>query len=291
MARTAEMSTDTSAHGKPNVPRVIRRGSLYVVAVFVLATTGVPFIFMVMTAFKRPDEFLINLWGLPQGVYIDNFVDVFTGGIGRFFFNSIVVSFISVALILIVGSLASYAFAKMKFRFNNPLLLLFLMGAMIPVHVTLIPVFILTLNLGLYDTIWALVGPYVGFNLPVSIFILTEFFRQIPDEIEEAARMDGASRLSIFLRITLPMSVPALVTVGIFSLIHIWNEFAFALVLISEPSQQTLPLGLTRFYQEFSINVPGVMAALTLACLPVMVLYLFAQERVISGLMAGAVKG
>ena len=103
--------------------------------------------------------------------------------------------------------------------------------------------------------------------------------------------MGGASRLAIFLRITLPVLAPALVMIGIFSLIHFWNEFAFALALISEPSQQALPLGLTRFYREYSINVPGVMAVVTLASLPVKLLFLFALGRVISGLMAGTVKG
>ncbi|MEJ0097709.1 MAG: carbohydrate ABC transporter permease [Bauldia sp.] len=216
---------------------------------------------------------------------------MFAGGVGRYFLNSIIVSGVSVALVLALGSLAGYGFAKLNFRFNKSLFVVFLMGAMIPVHVTLIPLFVLSLRLGIYDSLFALIGPYVGFNLPVAIFILTEFFRQIPGEIEEAARLDGASRWAIFSRIALPLSMPALVTVGIFSLIFIWNEFVFALVLISDPSNRTLPLGLTQFYQQFSIDVPGVMAALTLATLPIVLLYVFAQERVISGLMAGAVKG
>ncbi len=271
--------------------RLARATLLYLAALVMLVFAGTPFVFMLLTAFKQPDEFLSNLWGLPARFDFGNFADVISGGFGRYVLNTVIVSVVSVALTLIAASLASYPLARTRFRLGRPLFLLFLAGAMIPVHVTLIPIYVLSKHLGLYDTLFALLGPYVGFNLPLAIFILTEFFRHIPAELEDAARVDGASPREVFWRIMLPLSVPALSTVAIYSFIFVWNEFIFALVLISSQHSMTMPLGLMQFYGQYSINVPGIMAALTLASLPVIVVYLFAQERVVAGLVAGAVKG
>ncbi|HEV2127323.1 MAG TPA: carbohydrate ABC transporter permease [Thermomicrobiales bacterium] len=137
----------------------------------------------------------------------------------------------------------------------------------------------------------ALLGPYVAFHLPLAILILTEFMRQLPKELEEAARIDGASHIEIFMRIIMPLTTPALSTVAIYTFIYVWNEFVFALVLLSSRSNLTLPLGLMQFSGEYSVNVPGLMSAVTLASLPVILFYLVMQERVVSGMVAGAIKG
>jgi raffinose/stachyose/melibiose transport system permease protein len=174
---------------------------------------------------------------------------------------------------------------------NRPVFLLFLAGSMIPVHVTLIPLYVLSKGLGIYDTLWALLGPYIAFQLPISVFILTEFFRGVPREVEEAARIDGAGTFGIWWRIIMPLAAPAISTVAIYAFIFVWNEFIFALVLLSSPANMTIPLGLMQFFGEYRVNVPGLMAVLTLASLPVILLYLAAQNRVVAGLTAGAVKG
>lgn len=264
---------------------------LYAGALVMLVLAGTPFVFMVLTAFKRQDEYLTNLWGLPKSLLFSNFTGVVTNGIGRYFLNSLIVSVVAVLLTVLLAALASYPLARMRFRLGKPLFLLFLAGSMIPVHVTLIPIYMLSRELHIYDTLIALLGPYVGFNLPLAVFILTEFFRQIPGEIEDAARIDGAGTLEIFWRIIMPLSVPALSTVAIYAFIFMWNEFIFALVLLSSQQHMTIPLGLMQFYGQYQINVPGIMAALTLASVPVVLVYLVAQERVIAGLVAGAVKG
>jgi raffinose/stachyose/melibiose transport system permease protein len=264
--------------------RVLSRCLLYGAAVLFLLICGLPYLFMFVTALKEPSEFIVNLWGPPQTIALSNFGDAITGGFARYFFNSLLVSVVSIVATILLASLASYPLARMRFRLARPLFLLFLAGSMIPVHVTLIPVYVLSRNIGIYDSLWALLGPYIGFQLPISIFILTEFFRGIPPEIEDAARIDGAGTLGIFWRIIMPLSVPAISTVAIYA-------FIFALVLLSSPANMTIPLGLMQFFGEYRVNVPGLMAVLTLASLPVIGLYLVAQDRVVAGLTAGAVKG
>ena len=277
--------------GGPSVERVLVRGLVYAAAILVLLVTGLPYLFMFGTAFKQPTEFITNLWGAPHAPGLSNFVDAIGAGFGRYFVNSVVVSVVSVSMTILLASLASYPLARMNFRLNRPVFLLFLAGSMIPVHVTLIPLYVLSKGLGIYDTLWALLGPYIAFQLPISVFILTEFFRGVPREVEEAARIDGAGTFGIWWRIIMPLATPAISTVAIYAFIFVWNEFIFALVLLSSPANMTIPLGLMQFFGEYRVNVPGLMAVLTLASLPVILLYLAAQNRVVAGLTAGAVKG
>ena len=274
-------------------PRSRSYGSvwLYLAALLWLIASGLPFVFVVLSSFKSVKEFIADLWALPASLQLSNYVDAVEGGIGRFFINSLIVSIASVILTLVLASLASFPLAKMRFRLNRPLFLLFIAGAMIPVHVTLIPIYTLTNSLGLYNTLFALLGPYIAFHLPLAVLIITEFISQLPPELEEAARIDGAGPFEIFRRIILPLSMPALSTVAIYTFIFVWNEFVFALVLLSSRSNMTLPLGLMQFSGEYSVNVPGIMAAVTLASLPIILFYLVMQERVVAGMVAGAIKG
>lgn len=267
------------------------RFAVYIPAVLWLFIAGLPFLFVIVTSFKTIQEYMGDLWSLPTSLDFGNYVETFEGGIGRYFVNSFLVSVASVIITLVLAALASFPLAKMRFRLNRPLFLLFLSGSMIPVHVTLIPIYTLTNDLGIYDTLFALLGPYVAFHLPLAVLIITEFMSQLPHELEEAARIDGAGPFEIFRRIMLPLSVPALSTVGIYTFIFVWNEFVFALVLLSSRSNLTLPLGLMQFSGEYSINVPGLMSAVTLASLPIILVYLIMQEKVVAGMVAGAIKG
>jgi raffinose/stachyose/melibiose transport system permease protein len=220
---TTSLSIQSRTAGRAGPRRPLSSALVYVGAVVVLLVTGLPYLFMFVTALKEPSEFIVNLWGLPRGIALSNFGDAIAAGFGRYFANSVLVSVISVVLTIVLASLASYPLARMRFRLGRPLFLLFLAGSMIPVHVTLIPVYVLSKGLGIYDTLWALLGPYIGFQLPISVFILTEFFRGIPREIEEAARIDGAGTLGIFWRIIMPLSAPAISTVAIYAFIFVWN--------------------------------------------------------------------
>lgn len=272
--------------------KTLKSISYYLLSIFFLCLFGFPLVVTFLMSFKSQSEYMSgNFWGLPSQLYFGNYTKVFASHFLTYFRNSLVVSGLSVLLILLIASMASYAFAKLHFRLSGPLFLLFLAGMMIPVHTTIIPIYELTRKLHLTDTLPGLIGPYISFGLPIAIYITTSFFKDIPQSIHESAMIDGAGKLRIYRSIMMPLSVPALSTVGIFTFLTSWNEFIYALTLISSNENKTLPLGIREFYGTESVNIPGVLTAILVGSLPIILLYLLAQEKVISGLSAGAVKG
>ncbi len=265
---------------------------LYCFAFLWLVISFYPFIFMVNTSLKGRMEFLMNpVWAAPDRFLYSNYLKVIEGGFFRFFFNSVGVVAVSVFLILLASSLASYVLSRIRFRFSGLIYGAFVAGMMIPIHITLIPVYNLTKALGIYDSLLALIGPYVSFSLPISIFILTGFMKDVPMELEEAAFMDGASHFQIYSKVLLPLSKPALATVAIYNFIMLWNEFIYALVLLTSKKNWNLTMGLWNFQGQYSIDIPLIMATLTLAALPLILIYVFLQEQVIKGMTSGALKG
>ncbi|OPZ84586.1 MAG: L-arabinose transport system permease protein AraQ [Firmicutes bacterium ADurb.Bin419] len=246
---------------------------------------------MFISGLKSRYELLTSpLWAFPRVPVLSNFKNVLTSEISIYFKNSVIVMVISVILILFISSLASYVFSRINFRFNKIIFSLIVAGIAIPIHITLIPIYILIRDIGLYNSIFALIGPYVAFHIPLSIFILTEYMKTIPKELEEAAYIDGCNLKLTFFKIVLPLSKPALVTLGIYNAIMIWNEFVFVLVLISSPANRTLPLGIWEFQTRYQADIPKIMAFLTLASLPLIIVYLFASEKIEKGMVAGALK-
>ena len=160
-----------------------------------------------------------------------------------------------------------------------------------PIHVTLIPIYLMTRDLGLYDTIYALIGPYIAFNMPVTVFLLTSFMGEIPKEIEDAAHIDGCNLYRMFFTIMVPLSGSGIVTVAIYCAIQMWNEFSFALVLTQSPGSRTLPLALWNYRGEYSINIPLLFCALIISVIPMVIAFSIGQDKLIKGMMAGAVKG
>ena len=259
---------------------------------FWLAVTTLPFIFVVMTSLKSQQEtFSGAVWALPESLNFGNYLEVLNGGFWVYLRNSVFVLVLSIGLILVISSMAAYAFARLCFRLNKPLFGLIVAGMIVPIHITLIPIYLLIRNVGLYDTPFALIGPYVATALPVSIFILTEFMRQIPKELEEAAKLDGCGAFGIFWKVFLPLSGPGLSTVAIYNSIGLWNEFIFAYVLTSNPANRTLPLAIWDFQGQYASNIPAILSVVTLTSLPLIVAYAFGQERIVKGMMAGALKG
>ena len=283
---TATVSAETSNRNR------LARISVPVLGLFWLAVTTLPFFFVLMTSLKSQQEtFTSAVWALPERLNFENYVAVLQGGFWVYLRNSVFVLVFSIALILVISSMAAYAFARLRFRLNKPLFGLIVAGMIVPIHITLIPIYLLTRNIGLYDTPFALIGPYVATALPVSIFILTEFMRQIPKELEEAAKLDGCGAFGIFWKIFLPLSGPGLSTVAIYNGIGLWNEFIFAYVLTSSPAYRTLPLAVWDFQGQYASNIPAILSVVTLTSLPLIVAYAFGQERIVKGMMAGALKG
>jgi raffinose/stachyose/melibiose transport system permease protein len=265
---------------------------VYVLAIIWFMITVYPFVFLFQNSMKEAREFYrVSVWSLPENASLINYLRIWENQIWRYFLNSVFLSSTSLTLILIVASAAAFGLARIKFRGNMAFYLLFVGGLTIPVHVTLIPVYTITKSIGIYDTLWALIGPYTAAAMPTTVFILTAFMKGIPGSLEEAAYIDGASRWHVYWHLVLPISRPALTAVGIFSLVNLWNEFIFALTLLSSEHVRPLTLALWDFQGQFSTNVPAMMAALLVSSLPVLVLYGIAKERLIEGLTAGAIKG
>lgn len=274
---------------KTLLPRLARQGAL----VAALLVSGYPLLWMAFTAVRAEGDARAAPFGLPLRPVSEGLAKVFSAGVfGRAYLNSLGVSVLSVALAVAFSSMAAYAFARMRFRGRHALFLLFLAGMMIPVHVTLVPLNRLlgAEGLGLKDTWFAIIGPYAGFALPISILILRGAFAQVPIELEEAARVDGCSAWGVFYHVALPLARPALATVVIFNFLTIWNEFAFALTLVTSRGSRTLPLALWRFRDDHGVFITETCAALCVAVLPVFLVYCLAQRHIIQGLTAGAVK-
>jgi raffinose/stachyose/melibiose transport system permease protein len=221
-----------------------------------------------------------------------NFVDAWeTGDFSIYFQNSLLLILFKVPLGILVASLAAYPLAKLRFALSMPIFMLFLIGLAVPIQVTLQPLLIMMQQIGLANTVWALIPPYVAFGLPFQIFVMRGFFRLIPSELIEAARMDGASELTIFRKIMLPLSLPALATLFIIDSLATWNEFLIALVLINAKESRTVPLGLLQFQGEFSTQYTLLMAGIVISILPVIAIFIFLQRYFVAGLTGGALKG
>ncbi|MEY8323596.1 carbohydrate ABC transporter permease [Lachnospiraceae bacterium 54-11] len=263
-----------------------------VLAVTALAAAVLPFFFMVINSFKGKFEMLTKgVFALPDKLNFANYQEVLSGGFVRYFGNSVLVLCISLILILFIAACAAYPLARFKFKLNGFVYSTIVACMAIPIHITLIPVFQMTKSLGMYDKISAMIGPDVAFALPISVFILTSFMAGIPKEIEESAEIDGCNKYRMFFTIMLPLAKPGLSTLAIYNGVNIWNEFSFAYTLTQSPKNRTLPLAVWDFQGQYSMNTPMIMAVLTLTVLPMIILFIFAQDKLVKGMTAGAVKG
>lgn len=257
-----------------------------------LLVTVLPFIYMVMNSFKGQFEMLKKgVFQPPESWYPTNYISILSKGFLNYFFHSVIVLIISLAILLFITACASYPLSRMRFKLRN-ITFAFIVACMsIPIHVTLIPVFKMSTKIGVYDTIWALVGPYVAFAIPVAVYILTSFMSTIPKEVEESAEIDGCNKYANFFCIILPLSKSGLSTLAIYNGVNIWNEFSFANTLTQSKKAKTLPLAISAFQGEHSMNIPVIMAVLVLTVLPMIIMFIILQEKLVKGLMAGAVKG
>ncbi len=257
-----------------------------------VVVTFTPFMFMVINSFKeRFEMFTKGVFELPDSWQPVNYIEVLGGGIGRFFLNSVIVLGISLTLLLAFSAFASYPLARFRFKLAKPIYGLIVACMSIPIHITLIPVFKLMTKVNLYDSIWSLIGPYVAFGIPVSVFILTSFMSGIPRGIEESAEIDGCNRYQNFFHIILPLTKPGLSTLAIYNGVNMWNEFSFAYTLTQSVENRTLPLAVWEFQGRYSMNTPMIMAVLTLSVLPMIIMFIIFQDKLVRGMTAGAIKG
>lgn len=278
---------------KAKVKRTIAWIVAFFLAIVWLLVALVPFAFMIVNSLKEQFDMLMNgVFSLPEVWKFSNYVEVVKNGFFGYFFRSVVVVAISLTLLLLITACASYPLSRMNFKLRPVIKAAIVAMMSVPMHVTLIPIFKMMSKTGLYDTIWALIGPYVAFGLPLSIFILTSFMEQsIPKEIEEAAEIDGCNRYRMFTSMIFPLSKAGLTTLAIYNGVSMWNEFAFANTLTRSVSAKTLPLALQAYKGENVSNIPMILAVLSMSVLPMIVLFLILQDKLVKGMMAGAVKG
>lgn len=251
-----------------------------------------PLFFMVTSALKGRAQYLDDKLGLPWPLAFGNFDEALRGG--KFFLwfgNSAIFTLSSVALSTMVAALAAFAIARMRFRGRDVLLTVNVALMVVPPVVMLIPLFVLFTQLELVSTYHGVILIYAGLVTPFSVYMLTSFFRAIPNELFESAVTDGASHLRILGKIVLPLSVPALVTLILVNSLFVWNELLIALVFLPSDELKTLMVGLTVFRSRYNLDVPVTMAGMVLSSIPMILLYLFGQRFFIRGLTAGAVKG
>ena len=263
-----------------------------ILALIWLILTLTPFAFMVLNSFRKQFDMLQQgVFHLPDPWYFGNYTEVVTHGFFGYFFRSVILVAVSLVLMLVISAFAAYPLSRMKFRSRGLIYAGIVAMMSVPMHVTLIPIFKMTTNMGLYDKLASLIGPYVAFALPMSVFILTAFMKTIPREIEESAEIDGCGRFRNFFSIILPLSKSGLSTLAIYNGVAMWNEFAFANTLLQSPAKKTLPLALGQFKGEHALDIPIILAVLTLSVLPVIILFIIFQDKLVKGMMAGAVKG
>ncbi len=256
--------------------------------VFWFGVAFCPMFYMFVTSLRTQGSFLGDSpWSLPANPTLDNYLQVLEGGFGLYVINSAFVTVVSVLLILIVALFAAYAIAKMGGRTTQVIFSLFVLGLAIPLQATIIPIYVLINNLGLYDTLFALIPPYIAFGVPLSILVLVNFIRDIPQELHESMLLDGASHFHILRSLVIPLSRPAMITVVIYESIQVWNGFLFPLVLTQSPDIRVMPYALYQFQGEFAANVPAIMAAVFLSAAPIILLYIFGRRQLLGGLIAG----
>jgi len=256
-----------------------------------------PMVWMFMTSIKTqfgalqypPDV-------IPRNVTFEQYQQLLspTNDVGeeflRYMINSVWVSFASTVLGIVVAVPAAYAFSRFRFPGRNLLFYSVLLRNMFPAVVFLMPLFILMRWLGLVNTQWSLILTYLTFGLPLSIWLLKGFYDNIPVQLEQAARIDGATRFQAFVLIVMPLSSPGIIATAIYSFIMAWNEYVYALTFLNDKSKLTLPVGLQRFFAEYATNWPGLMAASFIMSIPVVVLFLVLQKYFVKALTEGAVK-
>ncbi len=253
-----------------------------------LAIVAIPLYWLVLTSFRTQATFFTDKpLAFPSDPTLDNYALVLENDFWRYLANSAIVTVFATALIVACGFLAAYAIARNGQGISKATFSVLLLGLAIPLQATIIPIYLLIVEMGLYDSLIAIILPSAAFGLPIAVLILVNFLRDIPRSLFEAARIDGASEWKAMLSVALPLARPAIVTVAIYSGLNVWNGFLFPLILTQSEDKRVLPLALTTYQGLFTINVPAVVAAVVLSSLPVIALYILGRRQLLAGMTAG----
>jgi len=265
---------------------------IYIFMVLLAIIVLLPLLWLLSSSLKTPEELSINVWGLPSSFNLENFVLAWTRSeIPRSMINSAIVALVNIILTALASATIAYVLARLRFRANRIIYYIIIAGMMIPIHSAVIPLYILAMDLGLQNNLVALGVIYAAFRIPVSVFLLESFMKMIPYELEEAAIIDGCGYWGRFYKIILPLSKEGLITVLILAMLSSWNEMLIALLMLSRPAIQTLPISVMGFVTEHHTEYTQLSAGLLIACIPNILFYIFMQDKIIKGMTLGAVKG
>lgn len=253
-----------------------------------LAIIIVPIYYIVITSLKTSEGYFgQNPLALPTAPTFENYQLVLEANFTTYFMNSVIVTLGSVIPTVLISFMAAFAIVRGRGRYLKFVNGMFLMGLAIPLQATIIPIYLMIIRLNLYDSLLAIMLPSVAFAIPLTVLILSNFIRDVPNELFESMRLDGCSDWQTMWRLALPLTRPAIVTVAIYNGLHVWNGFLLPLVLTQSPGLRVLPLGLWTFQGEFSVNIPAVLASVVLSTLPILVIYVLGRRQLVSGLTAG----
>jgi multiple sugar transport system permease protein len=267
---------------------------MIVVALLVLVVNGIyPLVWIFLTSIKNELELTqVPITYLPQTPNFGNYAQVFQAQpFARFFLNSLVIASLSTILCVTIAAFAAYALARLRLRYRRIISIIIVAASMFPIVSLIVPLFQIMRGLGWLNTYWSLIIPYATFSLPISTLVLTAFFQGIPEDLESAAMIDGCSRFGALWRVIVPLAAPGVVTAAILAFVNSWNEFLLALTFNSAPDMKTVPVGVMLYQGEFTFPWPLISAAIIITIIPIVVLILVFQRRIISGLTAGGVKG
>lgn len=253
-----------------------------------LAIIIIPVYYIVITSLKTSEGYFgQNPLAPPTTPTLENYQLVLEANFSMYFMNSVIVTLGSVVPTVLISFMAAFAIVRGRGRYLKLVNGMFLMGLAIPLQATIIPIYLMIIRLNLYDSLLAIVLPSVAFAIPLTVLILSNFIRDVPNELFESMRLDGCSEWQTMWRLALPLTRPAIVTVAIYNGLHVWNGFLLPLVLTQSPELRVLPLGLWTFQGEFSVNIPAVLASVVLSTLPILVIYVLGRRQLVSGLTAG----
>lgn len=266
------------------------------VLILILLLIGVvvivyPLFWMVMSSLKNYKEIYNNVWGLPTTWKFSNYAVAWKKGISNYFLNSLIVTVSTVMGVIIIASLCAFGLSRYRFKGMNIALVFCMGGMMLNPQVCVVPLYVLLQKLGIHNTRFAMILPYIAFRLPLTVLLIRSFFLSIPKELEESARIDGCTPLGIYWRIFMPISKPILLTSVILTAYYSWNEFLFSIIFIDSDKLKTIPSGLMNFRDALQTDWGVLLAGMVISALPIIILFICMQKYFIRGMAAGSVKG
>src|ERR1700704_5915673 len=288
--RTRGRTRSSTRVGRRTIGRGWMIATDVALVIFVLWTI-IPFMWMILASFKTNKEIYTDFTFLPKSLYVGHYVSLMGGKFGIWLRNSAEVSIVATALSITLGAIGAYAITRLRFAGRRVIALGLVCTYLVPQALLFIPLFQVVANLGLSDTVGALILVYPTITLPFCTWLLMSYFKSIPVELEDAALIDGCNRLGVLIRIVLPLSTPALVVVALFAFTNAWNEFLYALVMTNSVSSRTVTVGLTQMLGEDVFYWGQMMAGALITALPPVIMYTLAQRFVVKGLVVGGVKG